>query len=205
MVVAAVVLAGRHPVLAFVLGGGGNHGDNTRFSCVALLYLAWSFRSSGCDARSASARRQFGSGWQTRSTWSRSASKPGLGLDAALRQMATKLKGPLSEEIALALRQIGMGRPRREALEDMAERVDVLELTTFVNAVIQAEQLGTSLGRVLRAQAVSLRVRRRQRAEETARKAPVKMVFPLVLFIMPSFFVITLGPMIVHLSNYLNG
>jgi tight adherence protein C len=128
----------------------------------------------------------------------------GLGLDAALRQMATKLKGPLADEIALTLRQIGMGRPRREALEDMAERVDVTELTTFVHAVIQAEQLGTSLGRVLRAQSVSLRVRRRQRAEETARKAPVKMVFPLVLFIMPSFFVITLGPMIVHLTNYLN-
>jgi tight adherence protein C len=129
----------------------------------------------------------------------------GLGLDAALRQMAAKLKGPLAEEVALALRQIGMGRPRREALEDMAERVDVTEVTTFVNAVIQAEQLGTSLGRVLRAQSVSLRVRRRQRAEETARKAPVKMVFPLVLFIMPSFFVITLGPMVVHLTEYLNG
>jgi tight adherence protein C len=127
----------------------------------------------------------------------------GLGLDAALRQMATKLKGPLAEEIALTLRQVGMGRPRREALEDLAERVDVMEVTTFVNAVIQAEQLGTSLGRVLRAQSVSLRVRRRQRAEETARKAPVKMVFPLVLFIMPSFFVITLGPMVVHLLEYL--
>ncbi len=118
----------------------------------------------------------------------------GLGLDAALRQVAEKLRGPLADEIAQVLREVGMGRPRREALEDMANRTQVRELDTFVHAVIQAEQLGTSLGRVLRAQALSLRVRRRQRAQEIARKAPVKLVFPLVLLIMPTFFIITLGP-----------
>ncbi|HUF52957.1 MAG TPA: type II secretion system F family protein [Dehalococcoidia bacterium] len=128
----------------------------------------------------------------------------GLGLDAALRQVAAKLKGPLADEISLSLRQIGMGRPRREALEDLANRVDVTEVTTFVNAIVQAEQLGTSLGRVLRAQSVTLRIHRRQRAEETARRAPVKMVFPLVLFIMPTFFIITIGPVFVHLVEYLN-
>lgn len=128
----------------------------------------------------------------------------GLGLDAALRQVSTKLKGPFSEEISIMLRQVGMGRPRREALEDMAYRIDVSEVTTFVNAIVQAEQLGTSLGRVLRAQSLSLRVRRRQRAEELARKAPVKMVFPLVLFIMPTFFIVTIGPIFVHVVDYLN-
>ena len=128
----------------------------------------------------------------------------GLGLDAALRQVATKLKGPFSDEISLTLRQVGMGRPRRDALEDLAYRVDVPEVTTFVNAIVQAEQLGTSLGRVLRAQSLSLRVRRRQKAEELARRAPVKMVFPLVLFIMPTFFIVTIGPMFVHLVDYLN-
>lgn len=128
----------------------------------------------------------------------------GLGLDAALRQVASRLKGPFSDEISFTLRQVGMGRPRREALEDLAYRVDVPEVTTFVNAVIQAEQLGTSLGRVLRAQSLSLRVRRRQKAEELARRAPVKMVFPLVLFIMPTFFIVTIGPMFVHLVDYLN-
>jgi len=97
-----------------------------------------------------------------------------------------------------------MGRPRREALEDLAERTDVPEVTTFVNAVIQAEQLGTSLGRVLRAQAMTLRIHRRQRAEEMARKAPVKLVFPLVLCIMPSFFIVTIGPVFVRLVNYLS-
>ncbi len=126
----------------------------------------------------------------------------GLGLDAALRQVSQKLRGPLADEIGQMLREVGMGRPRREALEDLAERTDIPEVTTFVNAVIQAEQLGTSLGRVLRAQAMTLRVRRRQRAEEMARKAPVKLVFPLVLCIMPSFFIVTIGPVFVRLVSY---
>jgi tight adherence protein C len=128
----------------------------------------------------------------------------GLGLDAALRQVASRLHGPLADELTLTLRQVALGRPRREALEDMANRVDVPEVTTFVNAVVQAEQLGTSLGRVLRSQAISLRTHRRQRAEENARRAPVKMVFPLVLFIMPTFFIVTVGPVVVHLVTYLN-
>jgi len=127
----------------------------------------------------------------------------GLGLDAALRQVADRLRGPLGDEIAQTLREVGIGRPRREAMEDMAIRVDVKELGTFVNAVIQAEQLGTGLGRVLRAQGTSIRIRRRQRAEEVARRAPVKMVFPLVFFIMPTFFVVALGPWIIHLIKYL--
>ena len=77
------------------------------------------------------------------------------------------------------------------------------EVTTFVNSVIQAEQLGTSLGRVLRAQSLGLRVHRRQKAEENARRAPIKMVFPLILFIMPTFFIVTIGPVIVHLIDFL--
>jgi len=128
----------------------------------------------------------------------------GLGLDAALRQVATKFRGPFAEELTLTLRQVAMGRPRREALEDMAYRIDIAEVTTFVNAVVQAEQLGTSLGRVLRSQSVSLRVNRRQKAEESARRAPIKMVFPLVLFIMPAFFIVTVGPVVVHLVKFLN-
>jgi tight adherence protein C len=128
----------------------------------------------------------------------------GLGLDAALRHVSEKLHGPLADEIRQMLREVGMGRPRREALEDMAQRIDLRELEGFVNAVIQAEQLGTSLGRVLRAQSAALRVRRRQRAEEIARKAPVKMVFPLVLCLMPAFFIVVLGPIFVRLVNYLS-
>jgi tight adherence protein C len=126
----------------------------------------------------------------------------GLGLDAALRQVASKAKGPLAEEVALTLRQVAMGRPRREALEDLSYRVDIPEMTTFVNAVIQAEQLGTSLGRVLRSQSLGLRTQRRQKAQEVANKAPVKMVFPLVVFMMPTFFIVTLGPIAIHIINF---
>ena len=128
----------------------------------------------------------------------------GLGLDAAMRQVAEKVRGPLSDEIAQTLREVGMGRARREALEDMAQRTDVPEVATFVNAIVQAEQLGTSIGRVLRSQAVMLRIRRRQKAEATARRAPIKMVFPLVLCIMPSFFIVTVGPIFVRFVDYLS-
>ena len=89
-------------------------------------------------------------------------------------------------------------------LEDLAERTDVPEVGTFVNAIVQAEQLGTSVGRVLRSQAVMLRIRRRQKAEATARRAPIKMVFPLVLCIMPSFFIVTVGPIFVRFVDFLS-
>ena len=128
----------------------------------------------------------------------------GLGLDAAMRQVAEKVRGPLADEIAQMLREVGMGRARREALEDMAQRTDVPEVVTFVNAIVQAEQLGTSIGRVLRSQAVMLRIRRRQKAEATARRAPIKMVFPLVFCIMPSFFIVTVGPIFVRFVDYLS-
>jgi len=128
----------------------------------------------------------------------------GLGLDAAMRQVAEKVHGPLADEIAQMLREVGMGRSRREALEELAERTDIPEVGTFVNAIVQAEQLGTSVGRVLRSQAVMLRIRRRQKAEATARRAPIKMVFPLVLCIMPSFFIVTVGPIFVRFVDFLS-
>lgn len=122
----------------------------------------------------------------------------GLGLDAAFQRVSEKVSGPFAEEIRGMLREVGMGKPRREALMDMAERTGVPELRSFASAVIQAEQLGTSLASVLRVQAQQLRVRRRQKAEELARRAPVKMVFPLVLFLIPSLFIVILGPVAVN-------
>jgi tight adherence protein C len=118
----------------------------------------------------------------------------GLGLDAALARVAEKVEGPFAEELARTLREVGMGRMRRDALRELGERTGVPDLITFVNAVIQAEQMGTSIGQVLRVQAEQLRVRRRQRAEELAHQAPVKMVFPLVLCIFPTLFLVILGP-----------
>ena len=120
----------------------------------------------------------------------------GLGLDAAFQRVADKLQGPFAEEIGQMLLEVEMGRPRREALKDMAARMDVPDLLAFVNAVTQAQQLGTNLGRVLRTQAGQMRVKRRQRAEEAARRMPVKMVFPMVFCMMPSLFIVIIGPVV---------
>jgi tight adherence protein C len=127
----------------------------------------------------------------------------GLGLDGALRLVSQKLRGPLAAEMGQTLREIGLGRPRRDALQAMADRADVPELETFVQSLIQTDALGTSLGGVLRSQGISLRGARRRKAEELVRKAPVKMVFPLVLFTIPSFFIITIGPIVLRVINAL--
>jgi len=122
----------------------------------------------------------------------------GLSLDFGLQRVAERYKGPLSDEINRALREMGLGKPRREALMDMATRIDVPDVMTFINSLVQAETMGTSVGGVLRVQARQMRMRRRQRAEQIARQAPVKMVFPLVFFLMPSLFIVTLGPVMLN-------
>lgn len=128
----------------------------------------------------------------------------GLGLDAAFHRVTGKQSGPLVDELRQMLREIGLGKARRQALLDLADRTDLEDVRNFVNAVIQAEQLGTSLAQVLRVQSQRLRVRRRQRAEQEARRVPVKMVFPLVFCLMPSLFIFILGPIVVNLVGYLS-
>lgn len=123
----------------------------------------------------------------------------GLGLDAALTRVAEKVKGAFSDDLSITLREIGMGRNRSEALHDMAEHTGVSDLSLFVNAIIQAEQMGTSIGQVLRVQSEQMRIRRRQRAEEVASQAPVKMIFPLVLCILPTLFIVIMGPAAIQL------
>jgi tight adherence protein C len=118
----------------------------------------------------------------------------GMGFDAGVGYTMRKIKGPLSEEFAKTLNEIRLGKPRLEALEDLGNRTGVDELKTFVTAVVHASRLGGSITNTLRIQADSMRVRRRQRAQEKAMKAPVKMVFPLVLFIFPALFVVIIGP-----------
>ncbi len=129
----------------------------------------------------------------------------GLGLDAAFHRIVEKQSGPLVDEIRQMLREIGLGKSRSDALLDLSDRTDLDEVKTFANAINQAEQLGTSIARVLKAQSDRLRVRRRQQAEQEARKAPVKMVFPLVFCLMPSLFLIILGPIVVNLASYMAG
>lgn len=123
----------------------------------------------------------------------------GLGLDAAFRRVAEETDGPLSEEITIMLNEVDLGKPRREALEDMAQRVQIPEVDVVVNSMIQSQQMGTSLAATLRSQTHLLRLRRRQKSEQSARQASVKMAFPLVLFLMPSLFIVILGPIALNI------
>ena len=118
----------------------------------------------------------------------------GLGLDAALARVAEKSGGPLAEELSRMLRDVAMGKMRREAMTELEQRIGVEELTTFINSVIQAEQLGVGIAQVLRVQSDQLRTKRRQRAEQSAHEAPIKMLFPLVFLIFPAIFIVLLYP-----------
>jgi tight adherence protein C len=120
----------------------------------------------------------------------------GLGFDAAIGRVVEKRHDELSRECGRVLTEMRMGRSRREALKTLSERTDVTDVNTFVSAIIQSEQLGVSISRVLLTQADQMRVRRRQRAEELAHKAPIKMLFPMVFLIFPAIFVVILGPAI---------
>jgi tight adherence protein C len=123
----------------------------------------------------------------------------GLGFDAALQRVAEKWDNELCTEFRRALSDIRLGTARHDAFRAMTVRCGVDDLATFVSAVIQADQLGVSMGKMLKIQADQLRLRRRQRAEEEAQKAPIKMLFPLVFLIFPSLFVVILGPAVPRL------
>ncbi|MCX2727710.1 type II secretion system F family protein [Thermomicrobium sp. 4228-Ro] len=118
----------------------------------------------------------------------------GLGFDQALLRVVEKWDNELTKEFAQTLSEMRMGLPRRQALRDLARRVNVDELNVFIASLVQADQLGVSVSQVLRAQANQMRLRRRQRAQELAQKAPIKMIFPMVFLIFPALFVVILGP-----------
>ena len=128
--------------------------------------------------------------------------KAGLGFDAALGKVIEKTEGPLTDEFRRALAEVRIGKPRRDALKEMVARTNVPALTNFIGAIVQAEQLGVAIANVLEVQSEQLRIERRQRAEEMAAKAPIKMLFPLVGCIFPSMFIVILGPaMILIVGN----
>jgi tight adherence protein C len=118
----------------------------------------------------------------------------GLGFDAAMSKVSEKWDNELALAFGRVIREIQLGKLRRDALRDMAERLGIPEMTSFVAAVIQSEMLGVSMAKVLRVQADQMRVRRRQQAEEEAHKAPIKMIIPLGLFVFPSLMIVLLTP-----------
>lgn len=118
----------------------------------------------------------------------------GLGFDPALSRVIEKWDNELTREFGRMLSEIRMGKSRREAMREMAHRVNVDDLNVFTSSMIQADQLGVSISQVLRVQSQQMRMRRRQRAEEQAHKAPVKMLFPMVFLIFPALYIVLLGP-----------
>lgn len=127
----------------------------------------------------------------------------GLSLDSALVRVAEFQRGPFQDELIRAMQDVTLGKSRKEALDDLDERLHVSEVTTFVQAVHQAEITGTPIGHVLRVQAEQVRIRRRQAAEAQAQRVPVLMVIPLVFFIFPSLFVVLLGPAAITIVDLL--
>jgi tight adherence protein C len=125
----------------------------------------------------------------------------GLGFDSAVSKLTESLTGPLIDEFNLTLAEMRVGESRPEALRKLSDRAQVSELSAFTRALIQADTLGISLGRILRVQASDTRERRQAMAEERAMKAPIKMLFPTVLFIFPSMFIVTIGPAFLALKG----
>jgi tight adherence protein C len=129
----------------------------------------------------------------------------GLGFDAAMSKVAAKWDNELSTEFSRVIQELQLGKLRREALRDMADRIEIKDVSTFIAAIIQADQLGVSIAKVLRIQSEQMRMRRRQRAEEAARKAPIKMLPAIAFLIFPAIFIILLGPAVVKVKNMFMG
>ena len=125
----------------------------------------------------------------------------GLGFDGAISKLTEHMDGPLIDEFELALGEMRIGESRQDALKRIAERVPAPEMAAFVRAIVQADQLGISLGRILRVQAADTRLKRQAAAEEKAMKAPIKMLFPMVAFIFPAMFIVILGPAFLNLGK----
>ncbi|PVG82747.1 secretion system protein TadC [Nocardioides gansuensis] len=126
----------------------------------------------------------------------------GLGFDAAVGRVAKNTTGPLAQEFSRLLQEMQIGVGRMEAMRAMGERTTIKDLQSFCLAMVQADQLGIPIGRVLRIQSKEMRTKRRQRAEEKAQKLPVKILFPLVFFILPSLFIVIIGPVVLQMMDF---
>ena len=125
----------------------------------------------------------------------------GLGIEAALSEVGNETRGPLGDELRMAVRETTLGRSRRDSLQRLVDRTGVPEIKAFVQSLIQAEQTGIPIGQVLRTQAGQVRLKRRQRAEADAQRAPIKMILVLVVFVLPSMLLMVMGPAIMRIGD----
>lgn len=186
-------------VLGVVIYLASGHQAKALFICLALIILAWImpdfFLSRRITQRQNTLRKQLPSTLDLLTV----SVEAGLGFDQAMSKVAEEAKGPMAEESKRILHEMQLGTPRLQALQRFAERtgVDVIEL--FVSAVVQADKLGIGLTKVLRIQAEDVRRKQREAAQEQAAKAPIKILFPLIMFIFPALFVVILGPAVLHI------
>jgi tight adherence protein C len=195
--VAVVVWAGTTiglPLLYLLMAGAGSGGSRTVIFALILAGFGVYAPIALLKSRAGKRRKQILRAMPDMMDLLTTCVEAGLGLDAALARAGDKTKEPLGGEVRATLSSISMGTSRRRALEQLAARNGVTELTTFVTSLIQTESMGTSLGTALRVQAEAVRVARKQRAEQSAQKAPIKIIIVLVLLVFPSMFVVVLGP-----------
>jgi tight adherence protein C len=195
--VAVVVWAGTTiglPLLYLLMAGAGSGGSRTVIFALILAGFGLYAPIALLKSRAGKRRKQILRAMPDMMDLLTTCVEAGLGLDAALARAGDKTKEPLGGEVRATLSSISMGTSRRRALEQLAARNGVTELTTFVTSLIQTESMGTSLGTALRVQAEAVRVARKQRAEQSAQKAPIKIIIVLVLLVFPSMFVVVLGP-----------
>jgi tight adherence protein C len=184
--------------LVFGAAAGGKGAILFGFGFVALGFIAPNFYlNSKIRGRQASVSAQLPDALDLLSV----SVEAGLGFDGAVQKLTEHMHGPLIEEFELALGEMRIGEGRQEALRKMSERSASSEMASFVRAIIQADQLGISLGRILRIQAADTRLKRQLLAEEKAMKAPIKMLFPTVAFIFPAMFIVILGPAFLNLGT----
>lgn len=125
----------------------------------------------------------------------------GLSFDGAMGKVYEKWDNEVAQAFGRIIQEIQLGKVRRDALRDMAQRLDVPDFTTFAAAIIQADQLGVSIGKILRIQSDQMRIKRRQRAQEKAQQAPVKMMIPMTFFVFPSIWIVLMGPSVITVMN----
>ena len=159
-----------------------------------LLMLGWMFPRMWLKGKMGARQKTVLKGLPDAMDLVTTCVEAGLGLDAALARVAEKTEGPFAAELQYMMRDIALGKLRREAMQELAQRIGVEELSTFIMSIVQAEQLGVGIAQVLRVQSDQLRTKRRQKAEKSAHEAPIKMLFPLVFFIFPAFLIVILGP-----------
>jgi tight adherence protein C len=187
-----VVMGGFVAVMIF-LSPSGNPRDNLLFiggAAFGGFYLPHLMLTSRISARQKEIRKAMPDALDLLTI----CVEAGLGFDAALSKVSEKWDNQLSLAFARTIREIQLGKTRRDALKDMSDRLGIAEMTSFVAAIIQSEQLGVSMAKILRIQSDQMRLKRRQRAEEEAHKAPVKMVLPMAFLMFPTIMIIILTP-----------